>query len=756
MSHAWLTSKANEEAVEKLKEFGVNNAVHVGYSSAGNIKYMTTKGQIQVIQKKKTKKFVEILEWIRTMADNGYGETCNKPTSQKQKARDAMLRYKRSHWEDIAAMWDEVRGNCDIALFGGASEICFYFNGKVLKNEITIPLLSNSLSAADYQEDGDYSGYFRRRLENTCYRAVMSAILQVNHVQKVRGAARKNADVYTALVQEVFYNDFPNAKASIQYTRSIPQIKLDYDSNGMPQYAAYITKLRKEEYHSVRITVDLPKTGSAIMEVPVPDPCTAMYFTDGRGEKHGIDDDIKICTNHELDNTDAVNWQINNRPISINEEKKEIESRIHELAKQMKLVPEAAVRGKIQKTYERYAVKNGKTENVIQMDTEKNAGPNYEHAYNLITNTIAVPTVYGIVNSRGKMVSPTPFAAMLDAVEKPESAMAKKKKVTDDVIHEYRTRKLLDEFQLSVSTAKGSYPYIDGSAITIQVSVFGTKISVTTGPIVGRTTGCYTKHLREEMKKAYNNMGQKVGNLCAAMLQTSKDRMNNPVIPAVIEYVQMNERYVTENAVIQALRGTTIQLNSHLYRTEACGKLSYFPKDVVENVVDELIKDKVIDTKEIKGEYGWFNTLKMSKRAEEILFLYTWIKNKEREKEPGRGYETNAFAANPYRFHNFLQGIQEKAGNGEDITEDQILLLQNLGNYYFTGYYFEEITHILADHFSDGIKAYLEMTVFAAQDNASLTDDHKKLIAKIQTTVKKIVREKKKAAKEAEKAAADK
>lgn len=39
---------------------------------------------------------------------------------------------------------------------------------------------------------------------------------------------------------------------------------------------------------------------------------------------------------------------------------------------------------------------------------------------------------------------------------------------------------------------------------------------------------------------------------------------------------------------------------------------------------------------------------------------------------------------------------------------------------------------------------YLEMTVFAAKDNASLTEEHQKLIAKIQTTVKRLVREKKK------------
>lgn len=76
--------------------------------------------------------------------------------------------------------------------------------------------------------------------------------------------------------------------------------------------------------------------------------------------------------------------------------------------------------------------------------------------------------------------------------------------------------------------------------------------------------------------------------------------------------------------------------------------------------------------------------------------------------------------------------------------QEQILLLQNLGDYYLTGYYLDDIADVIAMQFSDGIKMYMEMTVAAAKDDDTLTEEHKKLIAKVQTTARRKAREKKK------------
>ena len=327
---------------------------------------------------------------------------------------------------------------------------------------------------------------------------------------------------------------------------------------------------------------------------------------------------------------------------------------------------------------------------------------------------------------------------MLDVIQDPNCAIAKKKAVTDDLVKKYKLKFALKTFPLRISFARDSYPYIDGAPVTMQIILFGKALSMASGEIKGRTTASFAKCLTAEFEKTYQNLEKRAEEICLEKLAGMETWANNPVTMSILEYIRANEQYVTKNAVVQALRGTAIQLHAHLLPTKDCGRLACFPKEIVEEYIDSMIRHGFISTKEMRGDYGYFNILKLTNIAEQFRFLMEWAgKHFENQK-------TKEIEKSPYYFCNYLQQMQKKAEVGEDITQDQIFLLQHLGNYYLTGYYFEEITHLLADHFSDGIKMYLEMTVFAAKDNASLTEEHQKLIAKIQTTVKRLVREKKK------------
>jgi len=135
--------------------------------------------------------------------------------------------------------------------------------------------------------------------------------------------------------------------------------------------------------------------------------------------------------------------------------------------------------------------------------------------------------------------------------------------------------------------------------------------------------------------------------------------------------------------------------------------------------------------------------LKTTLQSEKICILYQWLEQKEEERT--EDLASGSITDNPFRFCAFVRQAEKKAEKGEDIMQDQILLLQNLGDYYLTGYYLDDITDVIAMQFSDGIKMYMEMTVAAAKDDDALTEEHKKLIAKIQTTARRKAREKKKA-----------
>ena len=78
----------------------------------------------------------------------------------------------------------------------------------------------------------------------------------------------------------------------------------------------------------------------------------------------------------------------------------------------------------------------------------------------------------------------------------------------------------------------------------------------------------------------------------------------------VVRFVKKNESYITENAVVQALRGQKVQLNAALSFTEARGKYAMLPGDDVKKAIESLVKQNVLFRRVIKGTYGDFFILK--------------------------------------------------------------------------------------------------------------------------------------------------
>lgn len=598
----------------------------------------------------------------------------------------------------------------------------------------------------DYHEDGDYKDFFHYKLNSTCKPIVASGILQTNHIQKIKKAADNFFPAYLQTVQEIFDQEFPKTKADMEYEKSISSYQPKRGKSGGLIYSGYLGKLQDQSAKTIDISVQIPNAGIALAKIDGPDFEKYVKFSDQDGNIYSLTKDRDDCACRSSQIQNVLNREIVCLPIT-EDDKKQIRKDLRKACKDMQLQPNEKFRTKVDAIFSHYCELNKNIPFVPVVNIGKNKVPNYEKAYSLSDKKVKVSTVYGIISTKG-MVEKKPFTEMLDKLSDPDSSLAKKKQATDEAMTEYKKTLLMDKYELSVTCQKHKYPYLDGSPLTMQTFAFGREIIKETGEIQGKTAKTYTRCLREELEKTRKEIVQEIKQICREKMEANRKWLDNPIVPAAIRYIEKNEDYVTENAVIQALRGTTVQLQTTLHKTPECGKLNRFPVDEVKRVIDKMIHFNIIHTHSIDGKYGTFYILEMNANAETLLLLDTKLQKEKEEKLAAHEMVFDAMTANPYQFSAFLMKAKRKYEAGEDILQDQITLLQSLGNYYFTGYFFEEITEILSMDFSDSVKTYLEMMVFAAQDNASLSESHKKLIAKIQTTVKKIVKEKKKEEKE--------
>lgn len=740
----WLHSEQKKKGLEILREIGITDAVKVGISTAGNIKYTNPEGRIQIVQRTRYKIQVDAIRKIANAS--GIGASSGEGITTKQ-VKLEILNYENTHWEDIRKIWAEIWGSDDVVLSEEDHGETFEFHSKLTREVFTASVYkSGVMMTQDYRADGNYEDYFRNQLQSICTPIVASSILQTDHVQKIEKAAEDFFSCYLKVVQEIFAQEFPKTKAEMIYEKSVSSYQPKRGRNGGLVYQGYIKRLQDQNAKTIHISVQVPSAGIALATINGPDFEKYVKFADQNGKMHNLRGDLDDCTCRALQNKNALNRNPVCLPIT-EDNKQQIRKELRKACKDMQLQPNEKFKAKVDAIFKHYCDLNKNTPFVPVLNTGKNKAPNYEKAYNLGNKRVNVRTVYGIISTRG-MVEKKPFTEMLDKFSDPNSSLAKKKQATDEAMTEYNHMLLLGKYELSVTCSNHKYPYLDGSPLTMETFAFGREISRETGEIQGRTAKAYDKRLREELDKTYKEIEQEVKQVCREKMEANREWLDNPIVPAVIRYIEKNEEYVTENAVIQALRGTTVQLQSVLHETPECGKLNRFPVDEVKRVIDKMIHFNIIHEHSIDGKYGVFYILQMNANAETLLLLDAKLQKEKEEKHEAHEMVFDAMTANPYQFSAFLTETKKKHEAGEDILKDQITLLQSLGNYYFTGYYFEEITEILSMDFSDSVKTYLEMMVFATKDNASLSKNHKKLIAKIQTTVKKMVKEKKKESKE--------
>lgn len=80
----------------------------------------------------------------------------------------------------------------------------------------------------------------------------------------------------------------------------------------------------------------------------------------------------------------------------------------------------------------------------------------------------------------------------------------------------------------------------------------------------------------------------------------------------ILEFIIANERYITANAVAQAMRGTAIALDTAIKKTDGCGRYRLVDADEIKGVIKVLTRLTFLKTVSLKGTFGTFEILKVS------------------------------------------------------------------------------------------------------------------------------------------------
>lgn len=78
----------------------------------------------------------------------------------------------------------------------------------------------------------------------------------------------------------------------------------------------------------------------------------------------------------------------------------------------------------------------------------------------------------------------------------------------------------------------------------------------------------------------------------------------------ILGFIIANERYITANAVAQAMRGTAIALDTAIKQTDGCGRYRLVDADEIKGVIKILTRLAFLQTVSLKGTFGTFEILK--------------------------------------------------------------------------------------------------------------------------------------------------
>lgn len=171
------------------------------------------------------------------------------------------------------------------------------------------------------------------------------------------------------------------------------------------------------------------------------------------------------------------------------------------------------------------------------------------------------------------------------------------------------------------------------------------------------------KEIEQEFKKAEERRQ-------AAFIDRYRCYFDLFLVRDIVNVILANESYITANAVIQVLRGTRVVLNADIKYCDEHGAYRLTDADTIQACITRLLKEHLLDAKEMKGTYGRFEILKINTSfkndLEEVKTIaretdYIWSKKIERDlqKKIHEKQPLNDPEAEKYFEHHILPAPQE-------------------------------------------------------------------------------------------------
>lgn len=125
-----------------------------------------------------------------------------------------------------------------------------------------------------------------------------------------------------------------------------------------------------------------------------------------------------------------------------------------------------------------------------------------------------------------------------------------------------------------------------------------------------------------EWKKTLQRNAKQIKMLAAATKEERKNELKKQyhlyldsyLARDIFECVSKNETYITQNAIVQLMRGTKVTLNANVLESRGDGFYSLYSADEVSDMVTEMLDSEILTSKEIDGTYGYFYILKIPQK----------------------------------------------------------------------------------------------------------------------------------------------
>lgn len=124
-----------------------------------------------------------------------------------------------------------------------------------------------------------------------------------------------------------------------------------------------------------------------------------------------------------------------------------------------------------------------------------------------------------------------------------------------------------------------------------------------------------TKNLQELRKKVEETRNERK----IALRKQYRYYLESYLAKDILECVSANEKYITQTAVTQILRGTQVALNAPITLSHGSGQYRLYKADFVSDVIERMVQTGILTTVTCKGTYGRFEILKIASRTKDDL-----------------------------------------------------------------------------------------------------------------------------------------